>query len=68
MSWARQVLGLEGNGIQQWSEVCKLQGLPSLERLLLSGNQVSSIHLPSSIGPGRLSLHQQAATERFRFF
>ena len=38
-----QTLDLENNMISDWQEVCRLQSLPALERLLLSGNKISSL-------------------------
>ena len=42
-----QTLDLENNEISSWQEVCRLQSLPALERLLLSGNKISSLSYPT---------------------
>lgn len=43
-----QVLGLEDNAISSWQEVLRLAGLPNLQRLVLSGNPISSITYPAN--------------------
>lgn len=45
---ALEVLNLEGNCIASWEEVLRLQWLPHLSRLHLSGNPLSSIYYPST--------------------
>jgi len=50
-----QVLGLEDNTINSWQEVLRLAGLPSLQRLALSGNHITSITLPGGdVSPAAL--------------
>ncbi|KAK9806127.1 hypothetical protein WJX72_002459 [[Myrmecia] bisecta] len=48
-----QVLDLEDNGLSEWQEVEQLAGLPCLERLLLSGNQLTEVHYPLGATAGQ---------------
>lgn len=49
------VLSLEDNELREWAEVQTLGGLPSLERLHLSGNRLQEIHKPAALANGALT-------------
>lgn len=50
---------MDDNIISDWSEVCRLAGLPALNRLSLSGNPLNSICYPAHNIPTTALLDQQ---------